>query len=341
MFAVILITALVSCTSNEDVVHPSVQYSNGTLDSLAAYNLKMLDKTSFEVSRSGSKSRGKWADFFPVCSKDILGAAAGIGAGQKIAAFLGAATGGTGYVATCVVCGALCSAGASYEQYKKLRGCQVAVNNLPSDGPLFRTSCTMFEVSAKFDYLPSNQYAYNILVQKINLPKSFEYLKDIGENHNGVIRTTIFDDVSIPENVPTTRGGIGGPTTNPVKPADPGTWFPPKGYNHFTMDKLVTSDTLKNVYNMEIHNVQKANSDEELYSDINSENVKDALKLYMDLYANFPNKVEDIIVIVNGYIDIIEANKDFSYEDKEAIYSALIVSLYSPQLWEELKQYGY
>lgn len=55
--------------------------------------------------------------------------------------------------------------------------------------------------------------------------------------------------------------------------------------------------------------------------------------MYLSLYIEFPENLDDIVIIINNYIDIIEKNNEFTSNEKTIIYSALIVSLYSPQLW--------
>lgn len=57
------------------------------------------------------------------------------------------------------------------------------------------------------------------------------------------------------------------------------------------------------------------------------------MKSYSDLLSSYPTNLDDIVEITNGYINIIETNNEFNDNDREMIYSALIVSLYSPQLW--------
>lgn len=42
--------------------------------------------------------------------------------------------------------------------------------------------------------------------------------------------------------------------------------------------------------------------------------------------------------MINNYIKTIESHSDFTDEDKKEIYTALIVSLYSPQLWDSIEE---
>ena len=61
--------------------------------------------------------------------------------------------------------------------------------------------------------------------------------------------------------------------------------------------------------------------------------VRQALHSYSVLLDSYPKNLDDVVEITNGYINIIENNDEFNNNEREMIYSALIVSLYSPQLW--------
>ena len=50
-----------------------------------------------------------------------------------------------------------------------------------------------------------------------------------------------------------------------------------------------------------------------------------------------PENVDDIIQITNDYINIIESNNEFNDDEKAMIYAGLMVSIYSPQIWDNFK----
>ena len=88
-----------------------------------------------------------------------------------------------------------------------------------------------------------------------------------------------------------------------------------------------TYETLENVKN---------NNDLNNISDC-PENVKKALVNYLELFNEYPENVDELVEIANGYIGIIEKNNEFSKDEKDMIYAGIMVSVYSPQLWYNFK----
>ena len=64
-----------------------------------------------------------------------------------------------------------------------------------------------------------------------------------------------------------------------------------------------------------------------------SQNVHQTASLLLYALQNTVTSMTDVISLANGYISIIEANNDFTLEEKIQIYSGLIVAVYSYNLW--------
>lgn len=99
-----------------------------------------------------------------------------------------------------------------------------------------------------------------------------------------------------------------------------------------------------NQFDKIISNLDKSTIDGEL--DINgyfrknptgSVRAENAIKEYLKLFTTYPENVDDIIQITNDYINIIESNNEFNDDEKAMIYAGLMVSIYSPQIWDNFK----
>lgn len=64
-----------------------------------------------------------------------------------------------------------------------------------------------------------------------------------------------------------------------------------------------------------------------------SSNVNQTMGLFMDAMMNSVETSSDIVSLVNNYISIIENNNDFTPEERAQIYTGLIISVYSFNLW--------
>lgn len=336
------IFAFTACNPTNEYAFKS-SYSNPTIAGLIEANQKLLTQYPTKAA-TATRAKGKrkgltQMEFTYVTMHDYLGAASGIGAVHGVAVGLGFATGGTGYFATCGICGAFCAAGYSWKAYRDLKGGYTSKVKVPSDGPLFITAKNAFLDS--YDSIKintSNDKAYKELISKINLPEKYAYLKDVGENHNGILKLTLANI-----NETSTRSvGLGGLNGGPIiggniPPAKPGTWLPSKTNSFKDIETIVKSNNLKDTYNLEMTKEFTKDYNKFIDENFNSTNVKEALKLYANIYQRFPANNNAIIATVNEYIRNIESHNDFNSEEKEIIYGALIVSLYSPQLWKEIE----
>lgn len=324
-----------SSLNNEEVDNNSLTTSN-TLAGLSSFNQDLLDKKNQSIAIRydcwGSFKRG-----FVVSAADIMGVGAGVSTIQSVASVAGIATGGTGYVVTCAVAGAICGAGGSIAAYDALSN-TVFVDQPDSNEKVSFASLSEDEYidfySSNTSPIPgktSDNYEYNYILSKIEIPTEFESLKRVGEGHNNIVKLSfqLANSKMKSDNFNLRSGIINDVTTPEVSPE---------------ALELITDI----IYDQEFKTGRKSiSSSIEQSASLNqidpniffkkyplqSKRVEDALKLYLSLYVEFPENLDDIVIIVNNYIDIIEKNNEFTSNEKSIIYSALIVSLYSPQLW--------
>jgi len=58
------------------------------------------------------------------------------------------------------------------------------------------------------------------------------------------------------------------------------------------------------------------------------------MRLYLDIFKNYPDKADDVEFITNKYIELVSASNELTEEEKEIIYSALSVAASSYEYWE-------
>lgn len=333
-----------SCT-NEEVLTDTgntIESKYKTLSELESYNELILGKTLTRNSNENSGAKvttDDITDAINVVEADFAGAATGIRIGKAASILAGAATGGTGAAVTSSLFAAIFGASASYKTIKQNKTAKgnpnvqkknpdprknnVAINPTSMDS-------TFWEVSEKV-YMDNigaceQQYIYNAVSDKIQIPERFQYLIRIGEEHNALVSTVLevekkdSCDLSL-ENF---KGVI--PSINNITSEQ--------------LDTLLSNYQIKKAYAKLLHDVSVCTDatgfDINKFLNLNSnipDYVKQALKSYSDLLSSYPTNLDDIVEITNGYINIIETNNEFNDNDREMIYSALIVSLYSPQLW--------
>ncbi len=331
-FFFLLVSACSDSNSNNEIDNTSLT-ANNTLAELSSFNQTLLDKKNQSMAM-----RSDWWRSFKrglvVSSADIMGVGAGVSTIQGVASVAGLATGGSGYVVTCAVAGAICGAGGSIAAYDALSNAtfvdQSDGNEKVSFASLTDDEYIDFYTSNTLGKTPDN-YEYNYILSKIKIPTEFESLKRVGEDHNNIIklsfqlanskmrsdylslRSGIINDVTIPEVSPEVLETITEIVYN-------------KEFK--TGKKNITSSIEESATSNQID----PNIFFKKYP-LQSKRVEDALKMYLSLYIEFPENLDDIVIIINNYIDIIEKNNEFTSNEKTIIYSALIVSLYSPQLW--------
>lgn len=318
LFLVLVIgVVFASCSSTIEEAKTANVITNEseTLEALKTYNAVLL--------KSCSQTRGGNRLF--VASADIVGAIKSINAGKTIAGIVGAASGGIGYATIVVGVGLIGGAASSYLAYKSKTTCAY-----PAQIPDLLTYTTKIVnrkivkeekldgMTARTDEdIPTEQGEE--ASDKINLPQQFNFLKRIGIEHNTILKAANVDKEL--------------PDANSVDVND----LEQVQLSEREMaqyEEAMNCQELKDYFYEAMEDVQNGRDIETLTC---SAKVKQALQSYLDLFQTYPENVDELVEIANEYIRIIEANNEFSEEEKELIYSGIMVSVYSPQLWDNFK----
>ncbi len=320
-----ILFVLPSC-SNDDVLEAEVkpQTECKTLLELKDYNERIL---------SSAPTRGWFDRFLEVASCDILGAAAGIVASKEIIGFAGLTTGGTGAVVTGAICGSICGAAASNKAYRKARVSTVPKGTVVNEEDLlliaYKAYLSNLGTSDEGPDVPQlHSYNYNNAYSMIEIPEKFEYIKRIGEDHNAMVNVAVRiteNNLSL-ENVLSDRfDGVIPPVSLSSTELNNGVFD--NSRFHMNYDKIVKSIDVS--FEKGTFRIDKF-FDEFPYF---SARLERTLKYYIQLFESYPTNIREIAEITNDYIEIIERNDEFTNDEKEVIYAAVMVAIYSPQIW--------
>lgn len=283
-------------------------------------------------------TRGWFDTFLDVAAGDILGAAAGLAASKTIIAYAGITTGGTGAAVVGAVCGSICGASASNQAYKRRKN-SVMASPMPTVDSLVFLSIADKTYKSNLSISPENKlnstdvrHVYNVAYDKINMPQKFEYIKRIGEDHNGLINTSLLiakENISVSEIPLTEFKGI----------------IPIVELPNYNLNQIIFENPcFINKYAKINQSIENCLDNDELNIDkffnevpLISKRVEQALKDYITLFKVYPKDIDEVAEITNGYIEIIEKNNEFTDDEKEIIYAAITVALYSPQIWNDFE----
>ena len=315
-FGIVVVAAITSCSTfnNEEskTCISSVNESKTVL-ALKEYNLKLM--------ASCQQTRGR-----KLCTAlaDIVGAVEGVDRGKTLAGVVGVATGGTGFWAVVAGTALIFGASASYISYKNYT-CAYAINaselfDFTKDAVVnkiaFVKNDSLLDVKDSLVDDPLTASVEN----GVELPSDFSYIRTLGINHNAILSAA-----NVVGKLPETSEV----EANVMKPME----LAPEDYAKF--NDAMNSEELKQVFEVDSNNIGQINCLDNLQNC--SERVKQALQGYLDLFEIYPDNADDVAEIANGYIKIIEENNEFTAEEKELIYSAIMVSVYSPQFWAEIE----
>lgn len=317
LFLCALMGTLVSChsSSGNEWGVSDVHSAQNTLEALDDYNAELL--SSLKCSRGGGKK-------LYVASSDIIGAVSGINAGSKIAGIFGVATGGTGFAAIVVGAGLISGTAASYKAYRNSSTCAYPAQ-LSDDFLKHSTKMVYAKFlanSKKAENEPNVDEATGPVLnvetyERIDLPDDFSYLKTLGADHNAILKASNVDG-NLPES----------PTACDVQELQI------DKADFVKLQEAIGSENFQESYHEMLNEIPNGNYLESIDC---SERVKLALEKYLELFQTYPKNVEELVEIANGYIQIIEDGQEFSKEEKELIYAGIMVSVYSPQLWDNFK----
>lgn len=188
----------------------------------------------------------------------------------------------------------------------------------------------VINVGNNSNYLTCNtstiSFVGDSLYSQIMIPSSMECLLVTGIAHNEILEDNLLNP-SFP------NGGFNNELNNDppgLDPPDPG-----EGYN----DHL-ESEEFSELYYSGIAKVDSCcgiNGFSYQTYLINypfeSSNVNQTMGLFMDAMMDYVETSSDLVSLVNNYISIIESNNDFTSEERAQIYTGLVISIYSFNLW--------
>lgn len=315
MFTIML--AMSSCSAEETELSETIavnQINSLTIKKLQEYNKVMMAQ---KPQTRAVKGKG-W-----IACADVYGAIRGMNDGSKFASMIGLATGGTGSIATIVGCGILRGALSSYEVYRSLNRFPVKTDDF------FNYSLNLINQNVKSDTMNFyRRYVYEPKLQGIKLPSKFKDLQAVGYMHNQLILGYDYAN-------PSPQAAM---VKKHLDPLD--NWTPPtlsdktkilsvlngKDFKSEVDKEMVILNSFVRNGQFDVDNYMKANP-------IGDVKVENAIKEYFKLFTTYPENVDDLVKITNDYIEIIETGNEFTEDEKAMIYAGLMVSIYSPQIW--------
>ena len=315
MFTIML--AMSSCSAEETELSETIavnQINSLTIKKLQEYNEVMMAQKPHTRAING---KGR------IACADIYGAIRGMNAGRKLAAIVGLTTGGTGSIATIVGCGILRGALSSYQVYRSLNRFPVKTDDF------FNYSLNLINQNVKSDTMNFyRRYVYEPKLQGIKLPSKFKDLQAVGYMHNQLILGYDYAN-------PSPQAAM---VKKHLDPLD--NWTPPtlsdktkilsvlngKDFKSEVDKEMVILNSFVKNGQFDVDNYMKANP-------IGDVKVENAIKEYFKLFTTYPENVDDLVKITNDYIEIIESGNEFTEDEKAMIYAGLMVSIYSPQIW--------
>ena len=333
MFTIML--AMSSCSAEETELSETIavnQINSLTIKKLQEYNEVMMAQKPHTRAING---KGR------IACADIYGAIRGMNAGRKLAAIVGLTTGGTGSIATIVGCGILRGALSSYQVYRSLNRFPVIIcfyrksvyrslNRFPvKTDDFFNYSLNLINHNVKSDTMNFyRSYIYEPKLQGIKLPSKCKDLQAVGYMHNQLILGYYYAN-------PSPQAAM---VKKHLDPLD--NWTPPtlsdktkilsvlngKDFKSEVDKEMVILNSFVKNGQFDVDNYMKANP-------IGDVKVENAIKEYFKLFTTYPENVDDLVKITNDYIEIIETGNEFTEDEKAMIYAGLMVSIYSPQIW--------
>lgn len=319
MFTIML--AMSSCSAEETELSETIavnQINSLTIKKLQEYNEVMMAQ---KPQTRAVKGKG-W-----IACADVYGAIRGMNDGSKFASMIGLATGGTGSIATIVGCGILRGALSSYQVYLSLNRFPVKTDDF------FNYSLNLINQNVKSDTMNFyRRYVYEPKLQGIKLPSKFKDLQAVGYMHNQLILGYDYAN-------PSPQAAM---VKKHLDPLD--NWTPPtlsdktkilsvlngKDFKSEVDKEMVILNSFVRNGQFDVDNYMKANP-------IGDVKVENAIKEYFELFTTYPENVDDLVKITNDYIEIIETGNEFTEDEKAMIYAGLMVSIYSPQIWNGFK----
>lgn len=192
--------------------------------------------------------------------------------------------------------------GASYVAYRSTCSIVVPYN--------YNLQAVAFEYANIKESINANEFFDKQI--KLDFPKKNEEAFLVGVEHN-LILDALRDGSAITRN-------------NPIK-IENGTQV----LSEVEVQVLNSPDYIDR-YNLVMQSVSTL--DVEKYISENNTTGSQVIKLFMDVYNQYPETIDDVNLIINEYISKIESSTSLTDDEKQLIYNALAVAAYSFQYWD-------
>lgn len=306
-----LACVLTSCSNDEaTVTTPSkVEVNNSEI----LLQLQTIND-SLNQNIAVSQSRGRTQTALYLVRKDTQGALIGAGVGGLVGGILGLAVEIVGVIPGCAL-GAQAGAviggiGTSYYAYKKTcGGIEVPTSYLDDIMGGYQEAC-----SVTVDH---DDEADEVTIKVLDISDDLE---NIGRLHNKTIDYLLASENQIvihSDPIPEIPEGPEIPET-PV-------------FSAFELEVL-RSEEYVNAFNQEIETILS----EDINSSMTSDGTisEDIMVLYIDAISNCgTTNYDDVVSLTNQYIEIISSSNELSEDEKNNIYIAFAVAVYSYQYW--------
>lgn len=295
-------------------VKPIAQNTTQLLTQLQSLNDSLA--THKVVSRSGGLR------FLAIAGGDIAGAGMGGGIGWSYGKYFGPKVGLT----AAGICGLICGIGGSYQTYLDTK--PIAQKN-PSYMKILSSPELMYKVKyviERKEQNTNNRPIYDVESRSIGvgnlppprliIPLDFASSIKVGTMHNKVL-AELFDANLVDEINSYDEELVNNEEYNIINS------------DEFKEDYLRILDKTKAMFS----NIEDGQLIENIESLDDSSIENKILKVFLDVYLNYPSKLEDVDYLINTYIKTIELSNSLSKEEKQTIYGAFAVAAYSPRFW--------
>lgn len=293
-----------SCTKVSQSPQTSKIYTSQLVRVLDDFNADLMESKGRERTYDVEKMSGyiltTKAGFWSIAFKDVKGAWTGSRIGCRAFVIFGPQSAIVGSVLGGLLGGAISSAyGASTSSVKS--GTSYYIEDL---SPL-----DVYKVSVALDTSSVSQAA-TLLEARIDMPQEYKPLFEIGAKHNLILdyvfSGNVDDMIDIEIEI----------DTNTIE------------------YQVVSSEEFEEVYRQAI---ESSMSGEYYYMDETFEGVaKQIVNLFTEAYLTYPDNIEDVDYLINGYINVIEEFSELTEDEKQAIYIGLVVAAGSTDYWREL-----
>lgn len=318
LFAMVAVMSFTSCSSDGDIDKFVGPPYRTTVDRLYSYNDEvMLEKGCTRAGGGGGRLAK--ADIKGGCEGAKFGWNALKGASTKVKA------------ASAATMGLIAGAAASYLAYKQSK--EEAVTPTAKSATDFLRFGKMlvknrgYEKNDKKATAPDNIARVSIDDStdcgNIILPNEFEFIRPLGALHNEILVASNYEG-----NLPVTYSGQQVKLDIDLSVEE-----------EEQIEQLIYSNEFETQYNEILSDIKvdKLGNVTFLTPFDENDRVDMALKAYLELFDSYPENVNDVLKIANDYIRIIDESEEFSFEEKEMVYCAIMISIYSPQLWDNFK----